>query len=132
MVAYNFQSRFAELVRTGQKTQTIRAPRKDGRHAKVGDRLQLYTGMRTRHCRKLVEPDPVCIAVRPIHINNGAIWLDGSAAPLRADAAMEMAIADGFSCIADFLSFFVKTHGYPFDGYLIQWAPLQGGGNDAA
>ena len=43
MVAYNFQARFAAAVASGQKRQTIRAPRKGNGHAKPGDRLQLYT-----------------------------------------------------------------------------------------
>ena len=54
MVAYNFQARFAPDVAAGRKLQTIRA---QGRrtHAKAGDRVQLYTGMRTKACRKLAE-----------------------------------------------------------------------------
>lgn len=54
MVAYNFQARFAPDVAAGRKLQTIRA---EGRraHAKAGDRVQLYTGMRTKACRKLAE-----------------------------------------------------------------------------
>lgn len=66
MVAYNFAAQFAEAVETRKKRQTIRAPRKDNRHAKVGDKLQLYTGMRTTNCRKLVNPDPRCTASHKI------------------------------------------------------------------
>ena len=54
MVAYNFQKQFADAVERGEKRQTIRAPRRDGRHAKVGDKLQLYTGMRTKQCGMIV------------------------------------------------------------------------------
>lgn len=57
MVAYNFSERFAGPVERGEKRQTIRKPRVNG-HAKVGDSLQLYTGMRTASCRKL--RDAVC------------------------------------------------------------------------
>jgi hypothetical protein len=59
MVALNFQPRFADLVEVRTKRQTIR--RSD--RVKVGDRLQLYTGQRTAACRKLVDDDPVCVAV---------------------------------------------------------------------
>jgi len=64
MPALNFQARFADAVERGDKTQTIRAPRK--RPFKVGDNLYLYTGMRTKWCRKLL--DAVCIGVDPIRI----------------------------------------------------------------
>lgn len=59
MVAFNFMPQFAPLVASGTKTQTIRQTAR----AKPGDRLQLYTGQRTKACRKLVDPDPVCTLV---------------------------------------------------------------------
>jgi hypothetical protein len=48
MPAYNFKAQFAPAVETGQKLCTIR-----GRAAKVGTIAYLYTGMRTKACRKL-------------------------------------------------------------------------------
>lgn len=47
MVAYNFQARFAPLVESGRKTITIRTRGTARRHARPGDRVQLYTGHRT-------------------------------------------------------------------------------------
>ena len=45
MVAFNFQSRFADAVESGEKRQTIRAARKDGRvQARWRHALQLYVG----------------------------------------------------------------------------------------
>ena len=70
MPAYTFQSRFAPLVASGEKRQTIRAIGKR-RHAAVGDRIQLYTGMRTKACRKLVTPDPVCTFAAAVYICHG-------------------------------------------------------------
>lgn len=64
MVAYSFQKQFAEPILSGQKLQTIRAPRK--RHARPGETLQLFTGMRTRHCKKIAEKK--CVAVLPVVI----------------------------------------------------------------
>ena len=52
MVAYSFNPRFELPIVTLRKTGTIRAPGRR-RHARVGERLQLYTGMRTRSCRLL-------------------------------------------------------------------------------
>jgi hypothetical protein len=56
MPAYNFQKQFAPLVQSGEKRQTIRTLGKRS-HAQPGNKLQLYTGMRTKQCRKLVDPD---------------------------------------------------------------------------
>ncbi len=54
MPSLNFQARFAPLVESGEKRQTIRAYRKDGRDPKRGDKLYLFTGMRTKACRPLI------------------------------------------------------------------------------
>ena len=54
------------MVEAGRKRQTIRLPRK--RHARPGERIQLFTGMRTARCRKLI-PDPVCIGVDEVRFD---------------------------------------------------------------
>lgn len=120
MVAYNFKSQFAPLVQSGQKRQTIRADRQGrSRHVRPGETLQLYTGMRTRNCRKLVEPDPVCVAVRSVWFPSPAIVVDGRL--LTTQQIKELARLDGFSDVADFYQFFRETHGFPFKGVLIKW-----------
>ncbi len=68
MVAYNFMHKYADLIVDGTKTCTIRNPGK--RNPKIGERLQLYTGQRTQNCKKLLTPDPICIAVAPIEIDS--------------------------------------------------------------
>lgn len=64
MVALNFKAQFADDVEEGRKRRSVRAPRKDGRDLKKGDKLQLYTGMRQTGCRKLgdaeMRPCPSC------------------------------------------------------------------------
>lgn len=70
MVLYGFKKEFAPLVENGFKPHTIRDLRKDDRHAKPGDMLQLYTGLRTKSARKLI-PDPPCWAVFDIVICSG-------------------------------------------------------------
>ena len=52
MPAYNFQARFAPLVESGQKRQTIR---RTAKCAMPGATAYLYTGQRTEHCRKIGE-----------------------------------------------------------------------------
>lgn len=65
MVAYSFKPFFAPQIVDRIKLQTIRADRR--RHARPGEPLQLFIGMRTRYCRKIIA-DPICIAVSPIVI----------------------------------------------------------------
>lgn len=136
MVAYSFNSRFHDAVSSGEKTQTVRAFRK--RHARVGEPVQLYAGMRTKHCRKLVDPDPICTAVYPIVIDivdladSGfpiidQLWIDNIA--LIGAEVEAFAKADGFVSVftdppADILmaKFWLQNHGYGrFEGVLIQW-----------
>lgn len=136
MVAYSFNSRFHDAVSSGEKTQTVRAFRK--RHARVGEPVQLYAGMRTKHCRKLVDPDPICTAVKtveleivPISVANpsprlAAMLIDGRAL---SGAEIEVfALADGFKATAHTTArqrmgrFWAMSHGYgTFEGVLIQW-----------
>ena len=65
MVAYGFKKYFVPQIEDGSKTHTIRGQRR--RHAHVDEPIQLYQGMRTKYCRKIIA-DPVCIAVLPIII----------------------------------------------------------------
>ena len=56
MPALNFKKEFADKVASGEKRQTIRALRKDGKNPRPGQKLYLYTGMRTKYCRKCGDP----------------------------------------------------------------------------
>lgn len=116
MVAYNFQKRFAEAVARGEKTQTIRAPRKT-RHAKAGELIQLYTGMRTRGCRKLRDPDPICTKSTYCAIRDEGVTL-GNHPTTDID---EFARLDGFADFNDMKAWFEAAHGLPFIGQLIMW-----------
>lgn len=131
MVAYNFKSQFAPLIETGHKTQTIRSIGKR-RPPVPGEELQLYTGQRTKYCRKLLSPDPLCLSVTLILIHYElGIKLDDRW--LTRDECEALAVADGFDSYSAFFRFFKDTHGLPFKGVLIQWAlvgPPAGNGND--
>lgn len=125
MVAYNFQAQFADKVASGEKTQTIRAPRKNG-HANVGDPVQLYTGMRTTACRKLRNPDPICVVSRGVQIASWCVNIVDPDpekrllvfVPEHLDA---FARDDGFADFEAMLTWFRETHGLPFYGQLIGW-----------
>jgi hypothetical protein len=119
MVAYNFKQQFVLLIETGAKQQTIRSPRK--RHTQPGEAMQLYTGMRTKACRKLVTPDPLCISVEPLLMHDTlGIKLDDHW--LTKEALTQLALADGFAAWDECLRFFSAVHGLPFEGVLIKWA----------
>lgn len=122
MPSLNFQQRFADAVASGQKRQTIRAPRK--RPILPGDRLHLFTGMRRPGCRKLGVG--VVLRVRPITIGLGfacdEIRVGSGGEPFLSvvDRAV-LARDDGFSCCSELVDWFRDTHGLPFTGSLIEW-----------
>lgn len=146
MVAYSFAPQFADQVASLTKRQTVRADRK--RHARPGEPVQLYAGMRTRQCRKLVDIDPVYVDVRPIEIDFYCDWLDNHPqwsayicylsidGKALTDAEIEaFAEADGFNPdrLNDGLSarrmakFWAKHHGLGgFAGVVINWEPSHG------
>lgn len=123
MVAYSFNLRFEMAIREGWKTQTIRAGRK--RHARPGEMLQLFCGMRTANCRKIVA-DVRCLDVTPLRIDFDA---SGLIIAIQNDRALvpdleAFAISDGFTGIDDMSVFWGRAHGLMnrFDGVLIDWA----------
>lgn len=125
MVAYNFKVGFAPRIIDGTKRQTIRLPRK--RHARPGEGVQLFTGMRTRCCRKLIDPDPICISVSEISFEvppsdeRMMMEMDGLA---RMPVDDLFAIDDGFRSAHEMMRWWRLTHGAGrFDGVLIKWGP---------
>ncbi len=117
MPAYNFKKRFAEMVRVGDKTQTIRPKRK--RPTKEGDDLYLYTGMRTKQCRKLLEAR--CVLVQDIEIGVGGICLDGQVMLSESPNADSFAEDDGFLDSDDMIDWFCSVYELPFKGEVIYW-----------
>lgn len=120
MVAYSFKAQFADPIFSGRKRQTIRGQRR--RHARPGEELQLYTGMRTRQCRLIGRA--TCTGVTCI-----AIVLTGSPEVLIPNRTVPdldgFARADGFTCWQDLHDFWQREHGPTehFSGVLIEWTP---------
>jgi hypothetical protein len=71
MPAYNFQERFVPMILDGTKNQTIRSRRRH--QAKPGDPLYLFSGMRTKWCKRLL--DTTCINVQSIYIGDNMLVL---------------------------------------------------------
>lgn len=144
MVAYGFKPFFSGQIESGHKRQTVRSER--SRHARPGERIQLYCGMRTKYCRKIIA-DPVCTEVRSVEIVISdlideliaTIVIDG--VHLRRDDVEAFARADGFAPDHLGKSFPAKLYGrtaretmgrfwmdnHPdvskFTGVLISWQP---------
>lgn len=120
MVAYSFKKRFADAVESGAKSQTIRAPRK--RHARPGELVQLYTGMRTKQCRRLGYD--VCKDVLAIDLDfsSDTITLEDSSVIKRRSQLDELAQRDGFADWDEMKSFWPNATF--FSGVLIMWEPI--------
>ena len=107
MVAYSFNTAFVPDIEARTKRQTIRLPRK--RHARPGERVQLFTGMRnmrTKRCRKII-PDPLCVGVDEVRLDlrrasaefgkiAGTARLELNGIPLIGLAADAYAAGEGF------------------------------------
>lgn len=120
MPALNFLKQFVETVERGHDRQTIRAKRKHP--IKRGDRLYLYTGMRTKDCRGLGEA--ICSEVEPIIIDGDLVCLSGRC--LKEKERDALARADGFSNYAEMEEWFNEKYTMPFSGHLIRWGPILG------
>ena len=126
MVAYSFKQQFRPPILAGTKRQTIRADRK--RHARVGEQLQLYTGMRTRQC--LIIGRAVCLDTSPVRIDVDSGQIDAETipwgttrSPIKMDA---FAREDGFADWSEMREFWRREHPDTpvFSGVLIRWGDL--------
>ncbi len=117
MPALNFHPRFAPLVESGGKRQTLRRVRK--LPIRVGDRLIFYTGQRTKGCRWLGEGR--CFTAAPFTIEPTLpfFWLNGII--LTDTECHSLAQADGFRTVADMVIWFNDKYRLPFSGVLIRW-----------
>jgi hypothetical protein len=119
---FNFKKQFAPAVERGEKTQTIRMNRKDGRRPVPGDTAKLYTGLRTSGVRLLrTQTVTECLSVR-MDMGAGVVVLDGRA--LEVFEATQFAPADGFRSKTSMLEWFrdqYKTR--HFEGFCALWTP---------
>lgn len=121
------------MILDGTKNHTARKDRKGRQgHAKPGDIVYLYFGMRTKWCRKLGQAK--CTKTESIEIDTaGNIRLDGKRLSYMENSAF--AWADGFrpegSTAKDHVGaftlmfrFWKATNDLPFKGTVIYWEPL--------
>lgn len=125
MPALNFQKLFVPLIISGHKRQTIRALRKDGRPpAKPGDRLRLYAGMRSKECELVAEVEVVsCLPVRIFGTGYEVTHDEDEIEYWHGLSLYSFARLDGFLNWVEMRDWFERTHGLPFEGWLVRWEP---------
>ena len=105
------------MVESGEKGQTIRKKRKY--QTKPGMIAYLYTGMRTKNCRKLGTG-----MIRDVNdikiVNDCRVVIDGVVFTDQ-ELFYALAKADGFSSWEAFVWFFETQYGLPFEGEIIKW-----------
>jgi hypothetical protein len=135
MVAYSFKSRFVEPIRLGlepgpwtpgMKRQTIRADRK--RHARPGEELQHYCGMRTAKCFLIGRA--ICEAVKRIWLAfDGAARVSIENGPIIRGVRLldDFARHDGFGDWGELHVFWKAEHEAltGFEGVIVYWAPRE-------
>lgn len=147
MVAYSFKKQFVDLIKVGlgqkvdhepggahvyhPKRQTIRAIGKR-RHARPGEILQLYYGMRTKQCTSIGVAR--CISAQSIAMKIGknslCILMDGDddniGTAIVGGHIHDFAREDGFANGEEMLAFWQKEHPgvTDFKGVIIKWEPI--------
>lgn len=131
MVAYSFQPMFVEPTWSGRKVHTIRNERTGrSRHARSGEALQHYTGMRTKHCKLFARS--VCKDVKPIVIDFSEMYpgdfvrIDDGPRIWQGDLD-PFAISDGFDSWLSLKGFWQKHHPnvLRFQGVIIYWRDME-------
>lgn len=122
MPALSFNKKFVPHILNGTKKQTIRKFRK--KPINVGNRLFLYTGMRTKQCKKIGEAS--CVAVYVASITRKGIQLSTIHHPKKKWKVDEKSLdafarSDGFSDWEEMHRWWGLTHDLPFKGNLIMW-----------
>lgn len=105
MGSFNFMAQYAPLVESGIKPLTIRAGRRDGRDPQYGDKLHLFTGQRTRKCRKLAVPN---IPAPTVKMRGKVVFTPNTVTVAGVDLSnyrLGLARLDGFQTVADMLAF---------------------------
>lgn len=119
MIVRTFMPRFAKLVESGEKLQTVRLTPK--RMPKIGDVISLreWTGLPYRSPQRVLKESVIihlasCNMDRYDQLIVGGTRITGP----RQD---EFAVKDGFKDAQEMFDWFEETHGWPFEGILTVW-----------
>jgi hypothetical protein len=128
-----FQPRFAELVKSGKKCQTIRKAAR----CRPGDLLSLRCWREKPYRSTQVHlREATCTEVLPVTIGGGewhdGLVLNGESLDLYDGMLLAehfviglkrraLAQADGFDSFHSMRTWFKENHGLPFEGFAIRW-----------
>lgn len=117
MPAYNFQKQFVPKILDGTKVHTVRRRRK--RPTVMGDRLLLYTGMRTKECECIAVT--TCVKVEHIEIRPTMqrMWINGEFQLWKEEHMFIR--ADGFAVMEDFYAFFLRYKRPVLNNFQVIW-----------
>lgn len=113
---------FIDKILSGKKRQTIRRASPKWANAKAGDKLTLYTGLRTKQCRKLGEA--VVESITQIKLDSGYITIHKPKWDFTLDSwqVQDFVKADGFDSVEDFWDFFKEHYGWEaVEMVVIKW-----------
>jgi hypothetical protein len=107
-ISLSFKAQFAPLVESGEKRQTIRL--QTTRKAYPTDTLYLFTGMRTKNCRRLANVK--CLLAEDLEIDTRReMIISKEKRPFGKKFALEIAQLDGFEDLTSFFDFFRQQYG---------------------
>ncbi len=123
-----FKPKFAALVESGAKTQTVRPTPK--RMPRAGDTISLreWEGKPYRSKQRVLREAVITrVAALYLHYSeiDGMCWWEIEIGNRRLDSleAIDFAAADGFSGgVQEMARWFQETHGLPFKGIVIYWS----------
>ena len=116
---------FIDKILSGEKRQTIRRASPKWKNVKVGDKLTLYTGLRSKQCRKLGEAVVDCIT-DVAFCGEGLICPIAQGRWLTEDEVDELVRRDGFGDVYDFWKFFDAHYPErPIEMKVIHWADFK-------
>jgi len=118
---------YAKRTGVEPKGTTIRATRK--RPIRKGDKLFLFSGLRTKYCKKLGET--ICKKTEEIIITEDesiikilreiSVSITVNGISLGETEAQKIATCDGFEDWSQMVTWFRKNHGLPFSGQIIHF-----------
>ena len=119
---------FIDKILSGEKRQTIRRASPKWQNVKAGDKLTLYTGLRTKQCRKLGEA--VVESITPIMIDtecdNVAVETPLGDFNLDLPALNDLVARDGVDSNDEFFKFFCLNYSVGrLKMVVIRWADFK-------
>lgn len=103
---------FIDKILSGEKRQTIRRASPKWTNVKAGDKLTLYTGLRTKKCRKLGEAFVESITPIMVDTECDSVAIETPLGDFNLDlpALNDLVARDGFVSKDDFFKFFLLNY----------------------